>query len=142
MPDGPISTADAPTPAGHYAQAVVHQGTVYISGQLPIDPRVGPPRSGEPLPDVEQQTKQAIANLFAILAAAGTSPEHVLRCTVYVSSVDHWPQVNRTYAECFARHGHARPARTVVPTGPLHYGYDIEIDAIAALPPAIAGHLD
>lgn len=121
-----IKTADAPRPAGHYAQAVVHDGIVYISGQLPID-RASNSRS---IKRIEEQTEQALANLEAILKAAGSGKEKVLKVTVYVSDIALWDRVNTVYARFFGSH---RPARTVVPTRELHYGYQIEIDAIASV---------
>ncbi|QOJ01877.1 MAG: RidA family protein [Phycisphaeraceae bacterium] len=124
-----IRTPAAPLPAGHYAQAVVHGGLVYVSGQLPIDPTTGPGEPGE----IEDQTRRVLANLEAVLIAAGTTPSRVLRATVYVSDVGLWGRVNAVYAEFFSRHG-GLPARSVVPTGPLHYGYQVEVDAVAALP--------
>lgn len=129
----PVLTPRAPLPAGHYSQAVVHRGIVYVSGQLPIDPAAGPARPGEALPGIEDQTRRALANLREVLVAAGSGPAHVLRCTVYISDVSLWPAVNRVYAEHFEAHTRVPPARTVVPTGPLHYGYQVEIDAIAAV---------
>ncbi|MDX9910812.1 MAG: RidA family protein [Phycisphaerales bacterium] len=120
-----ITTDHAPRPAGHYSQAVVHAGLVYVAGQLPIRPdgtRVTGP--------VREQTIQAIANLRAILDAAGSSLDLVLRTTVYVPDVALWPEVNAAYAECFGEH---RPARTVVPSRDLHHGVLVEVDAIAAL---------
>jgi len=71
-----------------------------------------------------------LANLDAVLIAAGSSREKVLKVTVYVSDVGHWPKVNAVYGEFFGSH---RPARTVVPVGKLHYGYEIELDALAAV---------
>lgn len=129
----PVLTPRAPAPAGHYSQAIVHAGVVYASGQLPIDPAHGPVRPGEPLPPIEDQAHRALANLHEVLVAAGSGSAHVLRCTVYVSDVSLWPAVNRVYAEHFSAHTRVPPARTVVPTGPLHYGYQVEIDAIAAV---------
>ena len=122
----PILTDKAPIPAGHYSQAIVHQGIAYIAGQLPIVPGQKEHQVGS----IEEQTRQTLANLDAILLAAGSSRDRVLRVTVYVSDVKHWPQVNAVYASYF---GHHRPARTVVPVGKLHYGYDIELDALAAV---------
>jgi 2-iminobutanoate/2-iminopropanoate deaminase len=123
----PVSTPAAPRPAGHYSQAIVHGGLVFVAGQLPIDPATGRPLTGEP---VEAQTEQALRNLRAILEAAGSDFDHVLRVTVYVADVSLWGRVNAAYAACFGAH---RPARTVVPTGELHHGVLVEIDAIAAL---------
>jgi threonine synthase len=141
----PVLTPNAPRPAGHYSQAIVHGGLVWVSGQLPIDPALGPPAPagrGVPPGDVSAQTRLALANLDAILRAAGTSADRVLRCTVYVTDVALWPVVNAAYAAFFQAHGAVPPARTVVPSGPLHYGYQVEIDAVAAMgaePAASAG---
>lgn len=121
-----VLTQEAPVPAGHYSQAVIHQGVVYIAGQLPIKPG----QKEHVVGSIEEQTRQTLANLDAILRAAGSSRDKVLRVTVYVSDVKHWGQVNTIYAEFFGDH---RPARTVVPVGSLHYGYDLELDAIAAV---------
>jgi len=85
-----ISTPDAPIPAGHYSQGVVHGGFVFVAGQLPIDPR---DPSREPGP-IEDQTAQALANVGAILSAAGTSLDRVVQMTVYVSDVSLWGKVN------------------------------------------------
>jgi 2-iminobutanoate/2-iminopropanoate deaminase len=120
-----ILTDNAPLPAGHYSQAVAHGGVVYVAGQLPITAG----QKEHVVGSIEEQTRQTLANLDAILIAAGSSREKVLRCTVYVSDVSLWPKVNAVYAEFFGNH---RPARTVVPVGKLHYGYDVELDAIAA----------
>jgi reactive intermediate/imine deaminase len=121
-----ISTPDAPTARGHYSQAIVHGGLVYVAGQLPIVP-------GEPdakLVGFEAQARQVIDNVVAILEAAGSSADLVLKATVYIADVAHWPAFNALYAERFGAH---RPARTVVPVAQLHYGYLVEMDAIAAL---------
>jgi 2-iminobutanoate/2-iminopropanoate deaminase len=121
-----ISTLDAPAPAGHYAQAIVHGGVVYVAGQLPIDPLTGEKRLGS----VEEQTEQALKNVAAILQAAGSGLDRVLKTTVYVSDVSLWNRVNAVYARVFGDH---RPARAVVPTRDLHYGFQIEVEAIAAV---------
>ncbi len=131
----PVRTPRAPLPAGHYSQAIVHGGVVYVSGQLPIDPARGPIGPGEALPPIEEQTRRALDNLHEVLLAAGSGSAHVLRCTVYISDVALWPAVNRVYAEHFTKHTSVPPARTVVPTGPLHYGYQVEVDAVAVVAP-------
>jgi 2-iminobutanoate/2-iminopropanoate deaminase len=122
-----ISTPDAPQPAGHYAQAIVHNGLVYVSGQLPVDPTTGDKRLGS----IEEQAEQALKNVAAILKAAGSDLGHVLKTTVYVSDISLWGRVNAVYATFFGDH---RPARAVVPTRELHYGFQVEIEAIAAIP--------
>jgi len=121
-----ISTPAAPLARGHYSQAIVHGGLVYVAGQLPIVP--GDPEGK--LTEFEAQARQVIANVVAILEAAGSSAGGILRATVYIADVAHWPAFNRVYAEVLGEH---RPARTVVPVAQLHYGYLVEMDAIAAL---------
>ena len=122
----PISTKEAPPPAGHYEQARVHDGLVYVSGQLPIDPTDGTHRNGA----IEEQAQQALENVAAVLRAAGTGPDHVLRTRVYVSDVALWDRVNDVYASVFGDH---RPARAVVPTRELHHGFKVEVEAVAVV---------
>jgi 2-iminobutanoate/2-iminopropanoate deaminase len=121
-----VATPHAPAARGHYSQAVVHGGLVYVAGQLPVEPQ-HPERRIE---GFDAQARQVLDNVFAILAAAGTSPDRVLKATVYIANVADWPAFNAIYAERFGAH---RPARTVVPVAGLHYGYRVEMDVIAAL---------
>lgn len=121
-----ISTQNAPAPAGHYSQAIVHQGLVYVSGQLPTDPVTGERRLGP----IEEQARQALGNLKAILEAAGSDMAHVLKVTIYISDIELWGRVNAVYAAFFGEH---RPARAVVPVKELHYGFQIEVEAVAAV---------
>ena len=123
-----ITTEHAPPPAGHYSQAIISNRLVFVSGQLPVDPA----GDGNHLGNIEDQTKQALANLEAVLLEAGSGTNFVLKTTIYVSDIALWDRVNHVYAEFFGTH---RPARAIVPTRELHYGYQIEIDAIAALGP-------
>ena len=122
-----ISTPNAPQPAGHYSQAIVCGGVVYVAGQLGGNPAA----PGDPPGDVAAQTRQALANIAAILDAAGSSLQQVLQMTVYVTDIGLWDDVNRAYAEVLGSH---RPARAIVPVGPLHGAYHVEIQAIAGLP--------
>ena len=124
----PITTTAAPAAAGHYSQAMEHAGTVYVAGQLPIDPA----RPQQRLVAFEAQARQVIANVIAIVEAAGSSRENILRTTVFIADIAHWPAFNAIYAEMMGAH---RPARTVVPVPALHYGYLVEMDAIAAVMP-------
>ena len=126
VPLTPVLTDAAPRPAGHYSQAMIAGQQVFISGQLPIRP------DGTPLPDngFEAQAEQAIANMLAILKAAGGTPERLARVTAYIVGVENWPRFNAVYAAMLQG---ARPARTVVPVSELHHGYLVEIDAIAFL---------
>ncbi len=121
-----INTKNAPQPAGHYAQAVVHNGLVYVSGQLPVIPEN--PR--EILPSIEEQTKQVLINIKSILNASGSDLTKVIKTTVYVSDITLWDRVNKVYSEFFGSH---YPARVIVPTRELHFGFKIEMDAIAAI---------
>lgn len=122
----PILTDQAPAPAGHYAQAIRAGDTLYVSGQLPIR------ADKAPLEDMgfAAQARQAIANMLAILEAADGTPADLCRVTAYIVGVENWPEFNRVYADML---GEARPARTVVPVPELHYGYLVEIDAVAML---------
>lgn len=121
-----IHTPDAPAPAGHYSQAVVFGGLIHVSGQLPIDPR----RPGFVQPNIEEQTEQALRNVEAILRAGGSALERLLQVTIYIADMTLWGRVNAVYERILGAH---RPARAVVPTLPLHFGYLIEIQAIAAV---------
>ena len=120
-----VHTQDAPAPAGHYSQAVVYNGLVFVAGQLAVDPRTGERRLGS----IEEQTEQALRNVAEILKAAGSDLSRVLKMTVYVSDIGLWGRVNEVYARVLGEH---RPARAVIPTRELHHGFLIEIDAVAA----------
>jgi len=120
-----IETKDAPAAGGHYSQAVVHNGLVFVSGQLAIDPKTGERKLGS----IEEQTEQVLKNVESILKAANSDFSRVLKMTVYVADIELWSAVNEVYARVLGEH---RPARAVIPTGKLHYGFLIEIDAVAA----------
>ncbi|TGD96613.1 RidA family protein [Methylobacterium nonmethylotrophicum] len=119
-----VATAAAPAPAGHYAQATAWRDLVFVSGQLAARPD-GSHTADRPF---EEQARQALASLLAILAEAGSGPDRILRVTAYIVGVEHWPDFNRVYAEML---GEARPARTVVPVPELHHGYLVEVEATA-----------
>ena len=121
-----ISTPHAPQPAGHYSQAVVHDGLVFVAGQLPLDPNAAEKHVGS----IEEQTEQTLKNISEILKAAGSDLAHVLKTTVYISDITLWGRVNTVYAKAFGEH---RPARAVVPVKELHFCCQIEIEAIAAV---------
>jgi reactive intermediate/imine deaminase len=120
----PISTDRAPTPAGHYSQAIVSDGFVFVAGQLPIE--AGRPPNPE-LP-IERQTEIVFANVAAILAAADSSLDRIVSLTVYIVDIARWGAVNATTARILGDH---RPARTTVPVPALHHGFAIEVQAIA-----------
>ncbi|AYF48632.1 RidA family protein [Pseudomonas sp. PS01298] len=117
-------TPTASAPAGHYSQAVSHLGSLYISGQLPVSPD-GQHNTQAPF---ARQAQVALENLLAILRAAGGVPEDLVKVTVYVVGVKHWPAFDALYAAALGDH---RPARAVVPVPELHHGYLIEIEAVA-----------
>ena len=121
-----IFTIDAPSPAGHYSQAIEHMGLIYVSGQLPVIPGSKEKHVGS----IEEQTEQVLANLEAILKNGKSDKNQVLKVTVYISDIALWNRVNSVYAGFFGDH---RPARAIVPTRELHFGFQIEIDAIAAV---------
>lgn len=112
---------------GPYSQAVIHGELVYASGQIPLDAATGRLVEG----GVEAQTRQVIANLSAVLEAAGTSLERAIRTTVYLVDLSSFPRVNAVYAEHFT--GRPAPARATVQVAALPLGAQIEIDAVAAL---------
>lgn len=120
-----ILTPEAPAPGGHYSQAVVYNGLVFISGQLSIDPKTGERLTGS----IEEQTERCLKNIAAILEAAGSSLSRVLKMTIYISDIEFWGPVNAVYARMMGDH---RPARAVVPVKDLHYGFKIEVEVIAA----------
>ncbi len=121
-----ISTDDALKPSGHYSQATIHQGVCYVSGQLPFDWRTGEKILGSP----SDEASAALTNLGRVLEAAGSGKDQVMRCTVYLSDIKFWDEVNEVYAAFFGNH---KPARAIVPTGPLHFGFKVEIEAVAAV---------
>ena len=121
-----IQLDDAPSPKGHYSPAVVHNGLIYVSGQLPRDAVSGVVETGS----IEAQTELALRNVEQILLAAGSDLNHVLQMTIYVSEMELWDKVNETYARILGEH---KPARAIVPVKDLHFGTKIEIQAIAAL---------
>lgn len=114
---------------GPYSQAVVRGEWLFASGQIPIDPSTGKLVEG----DVEAQTERVIANLAAILEEGGSSLDHVVRATVYLTDLSLFPRVNAVYAKHFR--GDPPPARATVGVAALPLGADVEIDAIAILGP-------
>jgi 2-iminobutanoate/2-iminopropanoate deaminase len=121
-----VQIENAPAPKGHYTPAVVHNGLVFVSGQLPRDADSGEVETGA----IEVQTELALRNVEEILHAAGSDLNHVLQFTIYVSEMELWDQVNETYARILGEH---KPARAIVPVKDLHFGTKIEIQAIAAV---------
>ena len=121
-----ISTQNAPTPAGHYSQATVYNGVVYVAGMLGVDPK----KPGEDPGDAAQQTRQALRNVEAVLNAAGSDLSRVVRMMIYVSGHELWGEVNAAYAEVMGEH---RPSRAIVPVKDFRHPFVVEIVATAAL---------
>ncbi|MEB2271836.1 RidA family protein [Bacillus safensis] len=109
---------------GHYAFATIHQNTVYVSGQFAINPETREKEFGT----IEEETLQALKNVEMIVEAAGSKKDKILRMTLYISDIHLWDKVDAVYTEFFGEH---KPARTIVPTNELHFGFKIEIDAIS-----------
>ena len=122
----PISTLDAPKPFGHYSQAVVHAGMVYVAGMLPIDPASGKLVEG----GIEAQAERTMKNVEAVLEAAGSDLDRLVSVTIYVTDMAYWPKVNEIFARFLGDH---RPARAVVPVLPLRHGAFLEIQAMAGV---------
>jgi 2-iminobutanoate/2-iminopropanoate deaminase len=120
-----IRCAAAPPPGGHYAQAVLHRDTLYVSGQLGVSRET----SDVDKVSIADQVTFALRNIEAIGRVVGAQIDDIVRCTVYVVDIAHWDEANRAYAAFFGAH---RPARSVVPCGPLHFGALIEIEAVVA----------
>ncbi len=111
---------------GHYSPGVLSRGTLYISGQLPIDPNTGKIAEG----GVAEQTRTALGNIERILLAAGAQKENVVLCRVYIPDISLWDEANTAYTEFFGAH---KPARVMVPTTTLHHDALVEIEAIAEM---------
>jgi 2-iminobutanoate/2-iminopropanoate deaminase len=121
-----VVTKDAPAPAGHYSQGIVHGGLVYVAGQLGKDPAWPDAGPGT----LEDQTERALRNVEAVLLAAGSDLSLILQTTVYVADASFWGRVNEVYARVM---GESRPARAIVPVNTFRGGWQVEIAAVAAL---------
>jgi reactive intermediate/imine deaminase len=122
----PISTADAPQAIGTYSQAVRAGGTVYLSGQIPLDPKTGEIVAG----DMEAQVRRVFDNLRAVAIASGGDLSHVVKVNVFLTDLAHFALVNRVMAEYFQQ---PYPARAAVGVASLPRGAAVEMDAILAL---------
>jgi len=122
-----IKTNKAPMPIGAYNQAVIHNGMMFISGQIALNPE-----NNELMTvDIETETKQVMENLKAILAEAGLSFEHVVKCSVFVKDMHDFGRINTVYGQYFAEA--TAPARELVEVGNLPKFVNVEISAIAAV---------
>ena len=119
-----VATDRAPRAIGPYSQAVVCDGWVFCSGQIPIDPETGAMSTG----DVTQQTDLVLRNLSAVLAEAGSSLQRVLKTTVFLADMNDFAAMNDVYARHFGDH---RPARAAVEAAALPRGCAVEIECVA-----------
>ena len=126
-----IETPDAPQAIGPYSQAIALDGWIFASGQIPLEPGSGELAGG----GIEAQTRRVLENLSAVLEAAGGRLDTVVKTTVYLSDMEHFPTVNRIYEEYFGSH---RPARATVAVAGLPKAVEVEIDAIARIAPPTA----
>lgn len=122
-----IKTDKAPLPIGPYNQAVIANNTLYISGQIAIDPATGELVTS----NIEDETRQVLENLKAILEAAGLGFENVLKCSVFVKDMNHFGRINAIYAQYFDEA--TAPARELVEVANLPRFVNIEISAIAVM---------
>ena len=118
-----ISTDKAPAAIGPYSQGIVTGGLVYTSGQIPLTPE-GDLVDGT----VEEQTHQVFRNLSAVLEAGGSSLDHVVKATVFISDMNNFGAINDIYASYFGDH---KPARSCVEVARLPKDVKVEIEAIA-----------
>lgn len=120
-----IQTDAAPAPVGAYNQATLANGVLYVSGQVAIDPATGALR----VDDIETETRQVLDNLRAIVEAAGSSLDQVLKCEVFVSDIENFDRINAVYASYFDETN--APARALVEVANLPKYVNVEISCIA-----------
>lgn len=122
-----IQTSNAPAAVGPYSQAIKAGNTIYVSGQLAINPATGELYKGG---DIKEETKICLMNLMAILEEAGASLKDVVKCTVFIKDMNQFGLINEMYSEVF---GETKPARVCVEVARLPKDGNVEIDAIAVL---------
>ncbi len=121
-----IHTSKAPKAVGAYSQAIRHQGMLYTSGQIGLDPATG----GMAGDDVATQAKQVVANLTAVIEEAGASLNQIVKVTIFLENMDDFPVVNQIYADWLGEH---RPARSTVAVAALPLAAKVEMDCVVAL---------
>ena len=121
-----IQTDQAPAAIGPYSQGIKKNSMVFVSGQIPMDPSTGEIVVG----DIQTQTRQVLNNVQAVLKASGATLDDVVKATVFITSMDDFPQVNEVYAEYFKNDP---PARACVEVSRLPKSVQVEIEAIAIL---------
>lgn len=121
-----IETDQAPAPIGPYSQAVRAGDTIYVSGNIAIDPATGELK----IDNLEEETRLVLSNLRAVLQEAGADFQHVVKCSIFLSDMALFPRVNAVYAEAFSQNP---PARETVAVAGLPKGVNVEISAVACL---------
>jgi len=121
-------TQKAPEPKGPYSQAVIHDGLLYISGQVPVDAATGELVRGT----IEEETEAVLNNIKIITEEAGADMDCVLKVTCYLADIHDFPRFNQVYEKYFAQYP---PARTTSQAGKLPLDVQVEMDAVVALPP-------
>ena len=120
-----IQTKNAPAPIGPFSQATHYNGTLYVSGQLPIDPTTGEIDGT----DIQTQTRRVMDNLMAIVEAAGATAANILKCTILLTDMRHFAAMNEVYGSYFAA---GPPARICYQVSALPRGAIVEVDAVVA----------
>ena len=124
----PVETNLAPKPVGPYNQAILVENWLYCSGQIALDPSTGAMIGAG---NIEEETKQVLKNLMAVVEAAGGKSSHIIRTTIYLTDLNDFAKVNAIYAETFSET--VSPARACVEVSNLPKGGKIEIDCVAWL---------
>ena len=121
-----INSKNAPAPIGPYSQAVMSDNVLYISGQIPINPETGDIIKS----NIKAETRQALDNLGAILKEAGLDYSNIVKCSIFISDMNNFAEINEVYGSYFSEN---YPAREVVQVAKLPLNVNIEISAIANL---------
>lgn len=119
-----IKTDKAPAPVGPYSQGIIAGNFIFVSGQVPLDPKTGKMVEGT----ISQQTEQVLMNIQAVLEAAGASLKDVVKCTVYIKDMNTFSEMNQKFAEFFKDNP---PARAAIEAARLPRDVGVEIEAIA-----------
>ena len=121
-----INTSNAPVAIGPYSQAILANDTLYCSGQIALDPL-----SGElVLSSIEEETEQVMKNIESVLTAAKMKFEHVVKCSIFMSSMEHYDEINEVYARYFTNNP---PAREAVAVKTLPKSVNVEISVVACM---------
>ncbi|KAK4867907.1 hypothetical protein LT330_007566 [Penicillium expansum] len=122
-----VLSQDAPAPSPLMSQGIICNGMIYCSGSLGLDPKTGKFVSG----DAADRTVQALRNLEQVLIAGGSDLSKVVKVTIFISSMDHYPKVNEGYAKVFTHD--VKPCRTCVGVASLPLDAEVEIEVIASI---------